>query len=170
VTRRLEAAAALWALAGGLILVAIVLVTTTNAAAFLADRVAAPFGGSVAGLSGYEDFVRLTISGAALMFLPWCQAQRGHVAVDLFVSRLPAGGRRALDRLWLVLLALTSLFLAGWMAVGLLEARADGTASFLLGWPEWPFYAPGVLSLVLWAAVAAAQAVEGRTREDAHGA
>jgi hypothetical protein len=56
------------------------------------------------------------------------------------------------------------------MAVGLVEARADGTASFLLGWPEWPFYAPGVLSLVLWAAIAAAQAVEGQTREDAHGA
>ena len=50
-----------------------------------------------------------------------------------------------------------ALFLAWWMALGLLETRADGTLSRVLGWPEWPFYAPGVLSLLLWAAVAACQ-------------
>ena len=35
--------------------------------------------------------------------------------------------------------------------------NSDGTLSRVLGWPEWPFYAPGVASLLLWAAVAASQ-------------
>ena len=73
---------------------AIVLVTAANAGAFAADRLAGAWGGAVAGLSGYEDFVRLTIGCAALMFMPHAQARRGHVAVDIFVEYLPVRLRR----------------------------------------------------------------------------
>ena len=146
-----------FALAGGALLIAIVLVTATNVGAFALDRAARLLGGNVAGLPGYEDFVRLAVSCAALMMLPWCQARHGHVSVDLFVDML---GKRArvvtavVSTLGTIALA---LFLAWWMALGLLETRADGTLSRVLGWPEWPFYAPGVASLLLWAAVAASQ-------------
>jgi len=155
---RLSRLAATWALAGGAILAAIVVVTTVNIALFGADRVARLWGGGVAGLSGYEDFVRLAISSAALMFFPWCQARRGHVAVDLFVEYLPPHARRALDRLWLALTAVLALFLLGWMVLGMVETRTDGVLSPILGWPEWPFYIPGVVSLALWAAVAGTEA------------
>lgn len=149
--------AEIWAIAGGLLLLAIVLVTTTNAGAFAADRAAGGWGGSVAGLPGYEDFVRLTVGCAALMFFPWTQAQRGHVSVDLFVGWLPASLRRALERVWLVVTVALALFLAGWMWLGMLRARSDALVTGVLGWPDWPFYLPGVASLVLWAAVAATQ-------------
>lgn len=56
-----------FALAGGLILLLIVAVTTTNTSAFILDRMAGLLGSNVAGLPGYEDFVQLAISGAALM-------------------------------------------------------------------------------------------------------
>ena len=158
---RLIARTAEWfALTGGALLVAVVLVTATNVGAFALDRAARLLGGNVAGLPGYEDFVRLAMSCAVLMMLPWCQLRHGHVAVDLFVDML---GRRmrivtaVLSTLGTVALA---LFLAWWMALGLLETRADGTLSRVLGWPEWPFYAPGVVSLLLWAAVAASQLPE----------
>lgn len=146
-----------WAIAGGLVLLAIVLVTSANAGAFAADRAARAWGGAVAGLPGYEDFVRLTIGCAALMFLPWTQAERGHVAVDLFVGWLPAGLRRWLERLWLVVTAGLALFLAWWMWFGMLRARSDALVTGVLGWPDWPFYLPGIVSLVLWAVVAATQ-------------
>lgn len=155
--RALERIVAGWALLGGAAILAVTAVTTLNVGAFVADRVAGAWGADVAGLPGYEDFVRLAVSGAALMFFPWCQARRGHVAVDLFVSALPAAMRRALDRLWLALLVAAAGFLAWFMGMGLLEARDDGVTSSILGWSEWPFYAPGIVSLVLWAAVAAAQ-------------
>lgn len=146
-----------WAVGGGLVLLGIVLVTTANVGAFALDRLARPWGGTVAGLPGYEDFVRLAVSGAALMFFPYAQARRGHVAVDIFVARLPAGLRRALDRLWLLATIALALFLAWWMWFGMARARADALVTGVLGWPDWPFYLPGIASLILWAAVAVVQ-------------
>ena len=153
----LRRVAEFWAIAGGLVLLAIVLVTAANSGAFAGDRVARAWGGSVAGLPGYEDFVRLTIGCAALMFFPHAQARRGHVSVDLFVEYLPSGLRRLLERAWLVLTIALALFLAWYMWAGMLQARADALVTGVLGWPDWPFYLPGIASLVLWAAIAATQ-------------
>lgn len=149
--------AEIWAIAGGLVLLAIVVVTTANAGAFAFDKLARAWGRSIPGLPGYEDFVRLAIGCAALMFLPLAQARRGHVAVDIFVEYLPASLRRQLDRLWLIFGIMTALFLAWWMWFGMLRARSDALVTGVLGWPDWPFYLPGIASLVLWAAVAATQ-------------
>jgi TRAP-type C4-dicarboxylate transport system permease small subunit len=153
--------AELWALGGGLVLLAIVLVTTANAGAFALDRAARLWGGTLPGLPGYEDFVRLAISCAALMFFPFAQARRGHVAVDIFVGYLPAGVRVALDRLWLAVTVAMALFLAWWMWFGMARARADALVTGVLGWPDWPFYLPGIASLILWALVAAVQLGQG---------
>lgn len=150
-----------WALLGGLILLAIVVVTVTNAAAFALDKAARLLDGTVSGLPGYEDFVRLAISAAALMLLPYCQLRRGHVVVDLFAGMLPHAVQQALTRISLTAMASLALFLAWWMVLGMRETLADGALSRVLGWPEWPFYLPGIASLVLWAAVAAQQAIEG---------
>lgn len=147
-----------WALLAAFFLMVIVLVTTTNIAAFSLDRVVRSWGGSVSGLPGYEDFVSLTISAVALMFFPYCQLKKGHVAVLLFTSFLPMKARMALDFIWLLAIGVTAAFLAVYMTMGLFEARSDGTLTGVLGWPEWPFYAPGILSLILWGAVALAQA------------
>ncbi|MBO6759240.1 MAG: TRAP transporter small permease [Roseibium sp.] len=149
--------AAGWAVLGGVLVLSIMAVTSINVSAFTLDRIVRPFGIDVAGLPGYEDYVRLAVSSAALMFFPLCQARRGHVTVDLFVSWLPPAVRQALDRLWLFAIAGLAAFLAYWMTIGMLETRSDGALSPVLGWPEWPFYAPGVLSLLLWAAVALSQ-------------
>ena len=162
----LETLAAWWALAGGVLLLVIVAVTSWNTGAFALSRL----GLGTEGLPGYEDAVRLLVSAAALMFFPYCQARRGHVAVELFVNALPASVRRALDRLWLGATAGAAVFLGYWMAVGLVETMEDQTASSILGWLEWPFYAPGIVSLGLCAAVAAAQCTEAARPEADHGA
>jgi len=159
-TERLEKIAAAWALAGGALLLSIALVTVTNAGAFLIDRLARLAGGTVSGLPGYEDFVRLAVSCAALMLIPFCQARRGHIAVDLVLSRFPRNLRRAFDRIAAAGIAALALFLAYWMAIGMAETRSDHALSRVLGWPEWPFYLPGIASLLLWAAIALAQAME----------
>lgn len=147
----------LWAFLGGLLLMVIVLVTTTNVIAFALDKLARLAGSTVSGLPGYEDFVGLAIGAAALTFFPYCQLRKGHVAVDLFVSKAPRRMRHALGYVWLLTAIATALFLAYWMWLGMFESRSDDAVSRVLGWPVWPFYAPGVVSLVLWAAVAAMQ-------------
>jgi hypothetical protein len=151
----------IFALLGGLILMVIVAVTTTNTGAFILDRIAGLFDRDVSGLPGYEDFVQLSISCTALMFIPYCQARRGHVAVDLFIERLPQVIQRTVDKAWLLLTAGIALFLAYWMIFGLLEARDDAVVTSVLGWPTWPFYIPGLASMILWALVAASQSFGG---------
>ncbi len=156
----LERLAAGWAILGGLVLLSIVVVTAANVGLFALDRLAGFWGESVSALPGYEDFVRLAVAAALPMLLPFCQVRRGHIAVDLFLKRAPAALNRALDRVSLGLMAGAALFLAYWMVLGMAETRADGALSRVLGWQEWPFYLPGIASLVLWAAVALAQVFE----------
>ena len=150
-----------WALLGGVGLLLIVGATAFNVGAYAADMVARSFGASVAAFPGYEDFVRLMISAAVLMLFPYCQLRRGHVAVDLLVERMPQSVQRAIDAVSLIGMTLLVLFLLYWMAIGMAETRADHAISRVLGWPEWPFYLPGLVSLALWALVAAVDA--GRT-------
>jgi TRAP-type C4-dicarboxylate transport system permease small subunit len=142
-----------WAVAGGLVLLAIVLVTGVNVGLYAIDAVAP---GRVTVLSGYEELVKLLISAAALMMLPYCQLRNGHVAVDLFTERLPPRAVRVIELVNLVLMAAIVLFLAGWMSIGMLETRADGRVSPVLNWAEWPYYLPGIVSLLLWALVSLA--------------
>lgn len=153
--------ARIWAILGGIILITIVVVTVVNVGAFALDRLARLAGGEVPALPGYEDYVRLAVGAAIPMLLPWCQAQRGHLAVDLFLARAPAAFKRGIDRISLLLMAALALFLAYWMVLGMLETRDDGTLSPVLGWQEWPFYITGIISLALWSLVSLAQAASG---------
>ncbi|MZR32515.1 TRAP transporter small permease [Sneathiella litorea] len=146
-----------WALLAGILTFLIVLATTVNTAAFGADKIARMFGENVSGLSGYEDFVRLVISAAALMFFPYCQRQKGHVAVDLFAEQFSIQTQDVIESITLILTIIIALFLAYWMTLGMISAYEDFASSPILGWPNWPFYIPGVVSLLLWALVAAMQ-------------
>jgi hypothetical protein len=169
----LHRAAAAWAVLGGIGLLAIVAVTVTNVGAFTLDRIAGLWGADVAGLPGYEDFVRMAVSSAALMLLPYCQARRGHVAVDIFAETLmPPTVQRVLDAVWLALMGLLAAFLAWKMTLGMVETYQDHALSRVLGWPVWPFYLPGIASLALWAAVCAGDLLAGeedRARETRDG-
>lgn len=148
------------ALYGGAVLLIVMVLTVINVAGFALDAVLAPtLGVAVPGLPGYEEAVALLIGGAALSFLPWCQMRYGHVAVDLFTQRAPAAFNAAVDRLALALTAVLALFLGAALAVGMLEARADGLLSSVLSWPVWPFRLPAILALVAWGATAATMAV-----------
>lgn len=153
----------LWALLGGILVIAIVLVTAVNVGAFTLDFSLKPFGMYVPGLPGYEDFVRLAVSAAGLSFFPYCQMKRGHVAVDLFVQALPLRMRNILDHMWLALTVALAIFLAYWMYQGMLESRSDGTMTAVLGWHEWVWYFPGIISMGLWALIALGQFFGGKS-------
>ena len=157
--RALSSLARFWAVLGGVVLLSIVAVTAINTGAFALNRVARLAGGEVGALPGYEDYVRLAVGSAIPMFLPWCQVQRGHLAVDLFLDRAPEKLKQTFDRASLFLMAGLALFLAYWMTIGLFETRDDGVLSAVLGWQVWPFYITGIFSLILWAGVALSQAL-----------
>lgn len=161
---KLERAVLAWTVLGGGLLLLIVLVTALHVGAYTLDAMAATWGGGVRALPGYEDFVTYTISAAALMLFPYCQLRHGHVAVDLVVDCLPRRLRRASELLSSAGMALLVLFLLHGMTLGMLESRADNVLAPILGWPEWPFYLPGLVSLALWFAVALADLLPAARR------
>ena len=153
--------AASWlAVAGGMLALLISIVTIVNVTAFGLDKIARLFDANVPAIIGYEDFVSMIVSSAALMFFPYCQAHRGHVAVDVFIKMFPDWFARAVDTLSAILMTALALFLGYMMVNGLIEVRSDNTLSAILGWPIWPFYVPGIIAMFLWAAIAGNQIFE----------
>lgn len=144
---------------GGSLLFIIVAVTSVNAIGFALDKIARLWGGSVAGIPGYEDIVTLLIAPAAMLFLPYCQLKKGHIFVEFFTSRLSWRTRRAMDRLWTLGMGLLASFLLYWLPFGMLESRSDNAVSRVLGWAEWPFFIPGFFALALWAMISFSQAI-----------
>ncbi|MEM6974150.1 MAG: TRAP transporter small permease [Pseudomonadota bacterium] len=147
------------ALLGGALFGVVVLVTVVNVGGFMLNAAARPFDRTVPGLPGYEDAVSMLVGLSALLMLPWCQLQRGHVSVDLFTSLLSARARRLMTQVTDAIMGFLAAFLTVMMARGMLGYRADGVRTPVLEWPIWPFMAPGVLALALWAAVAFALAI-----------
>lgn len=142
-----------WAYLSGMLLLLVVVITVINICAFALDKVAQIYGLSISGLSGYEDFVKLSMSCIALMFFPWVQAQRGHISIDFFADKFPSKWQERLNILWLFLTLILSLFLGILMFLGMLESRNDNELTGVLEWVEWPFYFPGIISLFLWTIV-----------------
>ena len=69
-------------------------------------------------------------------------------------SPLTTDGLRA-ARILMLLAALAAALLAVMLARGAIEGAEDGIASRVLALPDWPFQVPAVISLALWALVAA---------------
>jgi TRAP-type C4-dicarboxylate transport system permease small subunit len=140
----LASLARLCAILGGSLLTAITLLTCASL-----------IGRNTLGLSLAGDFELTGVaSGAAIaLFLPWCQWQRGNIAVDFFTAK--ASVKTAL------LLAGVMALLAWRTGVGALNAVQTHSGTMLLDFPEWLVYASMVPPMVLTALIALAQSFGG---------
>ncbi|WP_102107947.1 TRAP transporter small permease [Oceaniglobus roseus] len=167
--RMIERLARLMALLGGLVLVALVLLTVVSVAgrglntlghsAFLEQ--AAPglaawlLGLGVGPVNGDFEIVEAGIAFAIFAFLPLCQLRSEHATVDVFTNLLPAPATRALAAFWEMLLALVILVIAWRLGVGFSEKLANGQTTFLLQFPLWWAYGASLLAAAVAALVAA---------------
>jgi TRAP-type C4-dicarboxylate transport system permease small subunit len=145
VTRVLDGLARGVALAGGVILVALTLMSVASVAgrALLGTPVPGDF-----------ELVQIGCGAAIAAFLPYCQLQRGNIIVDFFTVRASPRVQGALDTFGALLLALVMAVLAWRTAVGMVAVRAGGEVSMIVGFPIWIGYAAIVPSLVLATVVA----------------
>lgn len=157
-----------WTYLAGLLLMIIVGVTVLNTTAFGLDKIARMYEMNVSAIPGYEDMVRLMISCVALMFFPWTQLQRGHISVEFFAEKLSSKMLLILDKISLILTLALALFLTVYMFRGMLESKSDNVLSPILEWHEWPFFIPGVISMMLWVIVLVYQILFTK-REDVYG-
>lgn len=143
--------ARLLALAGGALLVVIVVLTVvsiTGRALFSAGICCGP-------IRGIYDYTEIAVGAAIFAFLPWCQYMNSHAAVDLFKSALPD----VLNRFLNVLIDIGMLVLAALIAhrlwLGLLDKQRFGETTLIAQIPVWIGYAACLVGAVGFVLVAA---------------
>ena len=88
---RLESAARLVALAGGIVMLAAAILVCVSVSLRWATGDTVP---------GDYEWVQIAVAIAAFCFLPYCQLRGGNIVVTTFTTRLSARAQAWLDRLW----------------------------------------------------------------------
>lgn len=130
----------LWALAGGLVIVALVLMNTYSLISDILFRRPLP---------GDFEMVEVGVAVAVFAFLPYCQLTGANVTADIFTQ---GAGPRTIALLGLLSAAIALLFsvLLIWrMTDGMLSYRQYREVTTITGFPIWYAFVPIVASLVL---------------------
>ena len=148
---RLHRLSATFAIAGGITLIGLVILVVTS----ILGR--AVFSRPV---PGDFEIVAVGTAVAVFLFLPYCYLQRGNVAVDIFISRMPPRIQCAMD----VLAALLFCVIAGlfaWRTIyGFADTFDNQDISMILGFPLWFAYPFGIASFGLLAVSCLYTAIE----------
>lgn len=147
---------AAWALLGGVLLLAVVVM---NVASVLGTLVGLP-------VPGDFEMTEVGVAVAAFAFLPYCQLTRSNVTADIFTQK--AGPRRlALLSLFGSVIALLFALLMLWrMSAGMIDQKTYDYETSILQIPVWLAYVPILASLALLAVAALttlAQDIRGLT-------
>lgn len=111
------------------------------------------------GVPGDFELVQMLTAVSVFAFLPLCHVRRGHIFVDTFTGRLPAGVRRGLDALWDVCAAAALGFVAWRLLAGGMDSLTSGTVTMVLGFPlGWAILACALLAALAGVAALAAGA------------
>jgi TRAP-type C4-dicarboxylate transport system permease small subunit len=136
--------AKLMALAGGILLVALAVMTVVSITGRAFSR---------AGLGPVPGDFELIEAGCAVAifaFLPWCQFRQGHVTVDLLAAYMP-------PRLWGALavagnsaMSIVAVIVTWYLWLGFLDKLAYGETSMILQMPVWWGYAAGSVAAAIF--------------------
>jgi TRAP-type C4-dicarboxylate transport system permease small subunit len=141
--RALFAASKAFALAGGLVLIAMTvmsLVSVVGRAVFSKP------------LAGDYELIQLGCAIAVSAFLPLCQMRGGHVLVDFFTLNARPIVRATLDTLGAILVGLAALVFTWRLTAGAIGLRLANDQTTILELPTWWAVALMVPSFALFAA------------------
>ncbi len=126
------------AVCGGLVLIALVLMT-----------VASILGRSLLGVPVPGDFelVEIGCALAVFAFLPYCQLTRANVSVDFFTAGIGARSHALLDAMANLLYTLIAALLTWRAAIGGIELHGYQESSMVLQVPLWWGFIPAVICL-----------------------
>lgn len=139
--------ARLLAIAGGLVLVALVVLTVLS----VSGRALLDFG--LGPVPGDFELVEAGSAFAVFSFLAWAQFRRGHVTVDLFVQRLGPRGLAALAMAANILMSVAAVVIAWRLGLGLQDKKLYGETTFILQIPVWWSYAASLVGAWAFALV-----------------
>lgn len=108
---------------------------------------------------GDFELVEFGIAIAGTLFLPYCQATRGHIIVDFFTQRASPRTLIWLDSFGSLLMAIV-LLLVGWRtAIAIGDMYRNGETTTLRGLPIWIAYAGMAPGFILAGLIALAQSM-----------
>ena len=127
--------AAVTAIAGGLVLIGLVLMTTLS----VTGR-ALVFAG-LGPVPGDFELVEAGTAFAVFAFLPWCQYARGHAAVEIFTNQLPKRLETLLITVAEIIFAAIAILVTTRLWLGLRDKVQFAETSMILQFPIWWGYA-----------------------------
>ena len=147
--RLIHGAARVLALAGGIALIVMTVLTVVS----VTGRGFLWLG--LGPVPGAYELVEMGSAFAIFCFLPWCQLQRGHATVDLFMNAASWRANRIVDLIANGLLTGAAAVILWRLWLAMLDKRQYGETSYILGIPLWIGYAAAVLGAVLFVVVCA---------------
>ena len=150
VAKSVEGLCAAFAMAGGLVLCAIALVTVVSV---LGRKF---FGGAIA---GDFEIVEIGCAIAVSLFLPYCQLNKGNVIVDFFTLKAPPAARRWLDAAGCVLLTLVAMLMTWRLGAGGISLYSSNDQTMVLQVGTWWAFLIVVPSMALLSAVGVLTAI-----------
>lgn len=152
--RFVHALARYTALAGGVVVVAFMLVTTVSIIGrallpinlWLGVRIVGP-------VPGDYEIVEAGMAFAAFAFLGWCTLTRGHAIVALVTDRFPVRANAWIELIMEVLTLIIAVFIAWRLWAGMIDKLGYGETSFILRFPIWWGYAAAMVGAVVWVIV-----------------
>lgn len=141
--------AKLVAIVGGIVLVAVSIMTCVSiiGRSFL--------WAGLKPVKGDFEMVEAGIAFAVAAFMPWCQLERGHASVGIFIDNLGPRVDSIVHFITDLLLFGTACFLTWRHIYGMLDKQAYMETTFILQYPVWWAYAIMLVGLVAWVLVGA---------------
>lgn len=136
------------ALAGGLVLTALVVLTCIS----VVGRSLVPLG--LGPVPGDFEFVEMGVAFAVFAFLPWCQLTRAHASVELATRYFGRTANKVIDLIADILMLLAAALITWRLALGTLDKRSYQETTFILQTPVWWAYAACLLGAVVFTLVA----------------
>ena len=142
--RLAHALARLLALAGGVVLLALTLLTCVS----IMGRVFVPLDIGLGPIRGIYDMTEIGMAAAIFAFLPWAQYREAHARVDLFQFAIPPKAGQFLDLLFNAGMAFAAAVGSYRLYLGMQDKLSYAETTLIAQIPVWQGYAAGLIGAV----------------------
>ena len=144
-----ERLARLLAILGGLVLVAVTVLTVASITGRAFTRQ------GLGPVPGDFELVEALTAFAVFAFLPWCQLRRGHATVDIFTRLFPERANRLIDLVCEILMTVVVVLIAWRLWHGMQDKLRYHETTFILQFPLWWSYAAAFVAAAAGVVVSA---------------
>ena len=146
--RLIHALAKVFAIAGGLVLIAVVVIVVCS----VIGRTLMWAG--LRPIAGDYEIVEAGVFFAIFAFMPWCHLMRGHAVVGVVTDRLSPRVNVVIELFMDVLMLAVATFVAWRHWHGMLDKFGNQEITFILHIPLWWSYAGGMIGAIAFVIVA----------------